>query len=90
MSEFMTLTITIHILTNISKSKGNQVVKFGQLIEHNMRNIFLEKSSTKCCGETISRSLSNKSKFNISLNQYSKAFNIFLCAMLCTIKIYRN
>ena len=41
-------TIAIHILPNISRSKGNQTMKFGQLIEYNMRNIFLEKSYTKC------------------------------------------
>ena len=35
--------ITIHILPNISKSKGNQTMKFCQLMEYNMRNIFLEK-----------------------------------------------
>ena len=40
-------TIAIHILPNISRSKGNQTMKFGQLIEHKMRNIFLEKSYTK-------------------------------------------
>ena len=27
-------TIAIHILPNISTSKGNQTLKFGQLIEH--------------------------------------------------------
>ena len=26
------------------RSKGNQTMKFGQLIEYNLRNIFLEKS----------------------------------------------
>ena len=31
-----------HILSDISKSKGNQSVKFGQLIAYNIRNIFLE------------------------------------------------
>ena len=36
-------TIAIHILSNISESKGNQTMKFGQLIEYNKRNIFLEK-----------------------------------------------
>ena len=35
-------TILIHILPNISQSKGNQTVKIGQLIEYN-RNIFLQK-----------------------------------------------
>ena len=36
-------TILIHILPNMSRSKGNQTMKFGQLIEYNTRNIFLEK-----------------------------------------------
>ena len=35
--------ITIHILPNISRSKGNQTMELGQLIENNMVNIFLEK-----------------------------------------------
>ena len=46
-------TIAIHILPNISRSKGNQTNKFGQLIEHIMRNIFLEKSYAKHGGENI-------------------------------------
>ena len=33
--------ISIHILANISRSKGNQTMKFGQTIEYNMRNIFV-------------------------------------------------
>ena len=33
---------------NISRIRGNQTMKFGQLIEYNMRNIFLEKSYAKC------------------------------------------
>ena len=35
-------TIRIHILTNISISKNNQAMKFGWLIEYNIKNIFLE------------------------------------------------
>ena len=35
-------TIAIHILPNISRSKGNQTMKSGQLIECNMRNISLK------------------------------------------------
>ena len=35
-------TIAINILSYISRSKDNQTIKFGQLIEYNMRNIFLE------------------------------------------------
>ena len=37
-------TIVIHILPNISRSKGNQTIKFGHLVEYNMRNIFLVKN----------------------------------------------
>ena len=62
-------TIAIHILPNISRSKGNQTMKFGQLIECNMRNIFLEKSYTKCGGETIPRLFSGKWKLSITLDQ---------------------
>ena len=65
-------TIAIHVFINISRSKGNQAMKFGQLIEYNMRNIFIEKSYTNCGRETIPRSFSRKSKLNISLGQYSE------------------
>ena len=50
-------TIVIYILPNISKSKGNQSMKFGQLIKYNMRNLFVEKSYTKWDEETIPRPL---------------------------------
>ena len=43
-------TIAVHILPHISRSKGNQAIQFGQLKEDKMRNIFLEKSYTKCGG----------------------------------------
>ena len=36
------LIVTILILVNISSSKGNQAMELSQLIEYNMRNIFLE------------------------------------------------
>ena len=37
-------TIAIHILLNISRSKGNQTMKFGQLKEYNIRKFFLENA----------------------------------------------
>ena len=51
-SKFMTSqpglqTIAIHILPNISQSKTNQTMKFGQLIEYNKRNIFVQKLGGK-------------------------------------------
>ena len=44
-------------------------MKFGQLIEYNMRNIFVEKSYKKCAGKTIPRPLSKKLELSISLGQ---------------------
>ena len=50
-------TITINILPDISKSKDNQTMKFGQLIEYNVRNIVLEKSCSNQGKETNSKAL---------------------------------
>ena len=40
-------TIAIQILSNISQSIGNKTKKFGQLIEHNKGNTFLQKLCRK-------------------------------------------
>ena len=50
-------TIAIHIWPSISQSKDNQTMKFGQLIEYNKRNIFLQKLCRKWGKETSSRPL---------------------------------
>ena len=34
-------TVAIHVLPNVLKGKGNQTMKFGELIEYKMRNILL-------------------------------------------------
>ena len=54
-----------------------------------MRDIFPEKSFTKCGEETSPRPYSEKSKLSISLDQYSKVlYNLFLLyAKLRAIKI---
>ena len=65
-------TIVIHVLPNILKNKDNQTMKFGQLREYNMENIFLEKPYTKCGGETSPRPFSAKLKLSISLDQQSE------------------
>ena len=52
-------TFAIHILFYISRSKSNQAMKFGQLIEYNMRNIVIEKSCTKYDRESICKPFSN-------------------------------
>ena len=52
-------TTAIHILPNISRSKGNPTMKLGQLVEYNIKSIFLKKY----------RRFSKKSKLSIYLDQ---------------------
>ena len=70
-------------MANTSRSKGNQTMKFGQLIECNMKNIILEKSYTKCDGETSLRPFSEKLRLSKSLDQQSKILYI-----LCPVEGY--
>ena len=70
-------TIAIHILPNISRSKGNLTVKLGHLIEYN-KIIFFQKLCRKWARETSSRPLFifqksliwSKSKFSATQFQY--------------------
>ena len=52
-SQTGTQTTTIKILPNISKSKGNQKMKFGQLIEYSVRNIFLQNHAENEAGRLV-------------------------------------
>ena len=61
-------TIVIHILPNILRSEDNQAMKFSQLLEYKMGNIFLENSYTKYSRENSPRSFSKTSKLRISLD----------------------
>ena len=65
-------------------------MKFGQLMECNMKNIFLKKSYKNCGGETNSRPFSEKLKLSISLDQKSEVLcSLFLLyAKLRAIEIY--
>ena len=47
--------ITIHILPYISRTRGNHAMKFGQFIEYDKKNIFLQTSCRKWGRETSSR-----------------------------------
>ena len=72
-------SITIHILANISQSKSNQTIKFGQLIEYNKRNIFLQKSCRKRGIETSSTPPFFKKSLNaVKASGLQLTFNIFL------------
>ena len=61
-----TTIITIQMLLNISRSET------GQLIEYNMRNIFLGKSYIKCGGEASPRTSYKLSKLSKSVDQQSE------------------
>ena len=50
---WVTLGNISHVLLNLTKILIFAIFKFGQLIEYNLRKIFLEKSYGKCGGETI-------------------------------------
>ena len=43
----------MHILPNISRSKDNHVMKYGQLIEYNVRSIFLQNHTENKAGRLV-------------------------------------
>ena len=67
-------------------------MKYGQLIEYNMRNIFQEKSYTKCGRETIPISLSkieNCAYLWINSLKY-RTVNFYCMSKSKAVEIYRN
>ena len=74
----------MHILPNISRSKGNQTMKFGQLIEYNFRNIFPETSYIKCGEKTIRKTFLKKLKLSISVDQ-SLDLKIYTVRFYCML-----
>ena len=76
-------------MPNISRRKGNQAITFGQLIEYNKRNMFLEKSPSKCLGVASPKPFHIKSKFGISLKRQSEMFyGLFL--LYVQVVVYQN
>ena len=67
------------MLPYISRSKDSKTMKFGQLIEHNMINIFIKKSNTKSSEKSSPSLFFKKSKLSISLGQHSEIlYNLIL------------
>ena len=81
--------ITVYTLANISRSKGNQMMRFVLLIEHNMRNIFLEKSYTICSKETSQRPFYKKSKLSMSLDLLSEMLHC-LFLLFVQVEVYQK
>ena len=48
-------TIAIHKLPDISRSKSNQTMKIGQVIEHNNKNIFFKNHTENEAGRLLYR-----------------------------------
>ena len=65
-------------------------MKFGHLIECNVRNIFLEKSYTKCGGETSPSLFREKWKLSISLDKSSKILYSYTVFIVWPIEIHWN
>ena len=53
MSQIGPQTVTINILVDVSKRRKNQTMKFGQLMEYNVRNISLKKLWEKKAGRLV-------------------------------------
>ena len=81
--------IVIHLLPNISRSKGNQAMKLAQLMIYDMRNIFHEKWYTKCGGKSSRRHFPKNSKLSISLDQQCNVLYI-LFLLYIQVKRCRN
>ena len=78
-------TIAIHKITNIARSKGNQTLKFGLLIEYNMRNILL------ILDELFRDPFQKNQNWVYLWINSSKLYSLLLLhAKLKTIKIYWN
>ena len=76
-------------MPNISRSKGNQTIEFGQLIKYKMRSNFLEISYIKYGGETGPRPFYEKPKSSPLWINSLKCHRVFYCIskLMCT-KIY--
>ena len=76
--------MTRRILLNISRRKGNRSMKFGQLIEYNMNNVFLQKSCTNYGGESNSRTFLWKVKIeHISWSTIWNIIKFVFIALSC-------
>ena len=64
-------------------------MKFGQLIDSNMRNIFLKNACAKCGGETSSLGFLKKSKLSIALDQQSEV-SYSLLLLHVQVEDYQN
>ena len=85
--------ITIHILPKISICKGNQTMKYGQLIEYSMRKFPLEELYSKRGGGTSPRPFSKRPKLSFLWINSMKIYALFftyLFLLYVQVKDYQN
>ena len=70
-------TITLHVLPNISRSKGNQAIKLGQLIQYSVKNVFSEIMQKLRSGEWFQTSFFEKALYKVKAGCQHLSFNIF-------------
>ena len=76
-------------MSNISRSiQDNQAIKFRQLIQYNMRNIFVEISYRKFVGETILRGFKIEHISGLMVQSFIEFFLLY--AKLRAIKMHWN
>ena len=85
-------TIAILILPNILERKGHQIMKFGQLIEYNISNIFLENHTENSVEKLFPDPFLKNQKCSLSLDREAKVLCILflLYAKLSTVQTYGN
>ena len=70
--------IATQILPNISRSKGNQTMKFGQLIECNMRNILLKNYTQNAVEKLfLDPFLRNENSSYLCVNSLEALYSLF-------------
>ena len=84
------LSVTINILSYISRSKGNQAIKFHELIKYSVRNICLQKSCRKWGRETSSRPFSVLRKLYVWSKQEGFAWQEIWRTSIHSFKIHWN
>ena len=82
-------TAWLKILPNILRSKGNQTMKFGGLLEYNMRTIFIEKSYPDVVEKIVPDHFLKKEYWAYVWINSLKFYSLFLLhAKLSAIEIY--
>ena len=72
-------TVAMHILSNISRSKSNQTMKYDQLIEYNKRNIFLKNYAENEAGRLVPDLYLyfKKALYEVKARELQLSFNYF-------------